>query len=100
MSLFEEKEDDDKQESWSMIFDGASNALGHEIGVVLISPEKQYIPLTARLCFDCTNNIAEYEACAMGIKAAIESKVKTLKVYGDSALVILQLKGEWETRDH
>ena len=36
----------------------------------------------------------------MGIKAAIESKVKILKVYGDSALVIHQLKGEWETRDH
>ena len=36
----------------------------------------------------------------MGIKAAIESKVKTLNIYGDSALVIHQLKEEWETRDH
>ncbi|XP_027337273.1 uncharacterized protein LOC113850967 [Abrus precatorius] len=35
----------------------------------------------------------------MGIQAAIESKIKILKVYGDSALVIHQLKGEWETRD-
>ena len=26
--------------------------------------------------------------------------VKLLKVYGDSTLVIHQLKGEWETRDH
>jgi len=41
--------------------------MGHGIGAVLISPENQYIPVTARLCFDCTNNIAEYEACAMGI---------------------------------
>ena len=99
MTLFEENEEKDVDEGWILVFDGASNALGHGIGAVLISPEKQYIPLTARLCFDCTNNIAEYEACAMGIKAALESKVKVLKVCGDSALVIHQLKGEWETRD-
>ncbi|XP_016690757.1 uncharacterized protein [Gossypium hirsutum] len=36
----------------------------------------------------------------MGIRVAIERKIKVLKVYGDSALVIYQLKGEWETRDH
>ncbi|XP_028208388.1 uncharacterized protein LOC114391597 [Glycine soja] len=54
----------------------------------------------ARLSFNCTNNIAEYEAFALGIQAAIDFKVKLLKVYGDSALVIHQLRGEWETRDH
>jgi len=52
------------------------------------------------LCFDCTNNIAEYEACALGIRVAINFRVKLLKVYGDLALVIHQLKGEWETKDH
>jgi len=66
---------------------------GHGIGAVLISPENHYIPMTTRLCFSCTNNVAEYEACAMGILAAIESKVKVLEVYGDSALVVHQLKG-------
>ena len=50
--------------------------------------------------FDCTYNIAEYEACALGKQAAIDFKVKLLKVYGDSALVIHQWKGEWETGDH
>ena len=29
----------------------------------------------------------------------MEKKIKSLKVYGDSALVICQLNGEWETRD-
>ena len=67
---------------------------------MLVSPNKQCIPFTARLCFNCTNNIVEYEACALGICAAIDFKVKLLKVYGDSTLVIHQLKGEWETRDH
>ncbi|EOY07995.1 Uncharacterized protein TCM_022313 [Theobroma cacao] len=35
----------------------------------------------------------------MGIQAAIERKIHILEVYGDSALVIYQLRGEWETRD-
>ncbi|XP_052723844.1 uncharacterized protein LOC128193781 [Vigna angularis] len=99
MALFEENGKIRGEETWILLFDGASNVMGHGIGVVLISPERQYTPMTATLCFNCTNNIAEYEACAMGIRAAIESKVKILDVYGDSTLVIHQLKGEWETRD-
>ena len=35
----------------------------------------------------------------MDLQAAIEKKIKKLTVYGDSALVICQLNGEWETRD-
>ncbi|XP_040931867.1 uncharacterized protein [Gossypium hirsutum] len=35
----------------------------------------------------------------MGLQAAIERKIKSLEVYGDSALVIYQLQGEWEIRD-
>jgi len=58
---------------WALFFDGAPNALGHDIGVALISPNNQYIPMTTRLCFNCTNNITEYEACVMGIRATIES---------------------------
>ena len=99
MALFEENEGGQDEKSWILLFDGASNALGHGIGAMLISPKNQYIPMTTRLCFNCTNNIAKYEACAIGIRAVIESKAKVLKVYGDSALVIHQLKGEWETRD-
>jgi len=81
-------------------FDGASNALGHGVGAALVFPDNQYIPFTARLGFDCTNNMAKYEACALGIQAGIDFNVKLLKVYGDSALVIHQLRGEWETKDH
>ena len=37
--------------------------------------------------------MAKYEACALAVEAAIVSNVKLLKVYGDSALVIHQLRG-------
>ena len=52
----------------------------------------------ARLCFDCTNNVAEYEACVMGLEAVIDLKIKILEVYGDSSLVIYQVRGDWDTR--
>ena len=73
--------------------------MGHGIGAILISPEREYCPFTTRLNFDCTNNVAEFEACIMGLQAAIDKKVKNLKAYEDSALVIYQLRGDWLTRD-
>ena len=41
--------------------------------------------------------MAEYEACILGIEEAIDRRIKHLDIYGDSALVISQIKGEWET---
>ncbi|KAK9011583.1 hypothetical protein V6N11_044430 [Hibiscus sabdariffa] len=98
MNVFSSEESSTKR-SWVLYFDGASNSLGRGIGAVLISPEGDYHPFTGRLEFLCTNNMAEYEACTMGLRAAIDRKIKTLEVFGDSLVVIRQIKGEWETRD-
>ncbi|XP_050920017.1 uncharacterized protein LOC127137612 [Lathyrus oleraceus] len=84
---------------WTLVFDGASNARGHGIGAVITSPTDFHLPFTVRLCFDCTNNMEEYEACIYGLEAAIDLRIKILEVYGDSALVISQVKGDWETWD-
>ena len=73
---------------WTIVFDGDSNALGNGIRIVIVSPKGCHMPFTVRLCFDCTNNMAEYEVCIMGIKAAINMKIKFLNVYGDSTLII------------
>ncbi|RDY01466.1 Retrovirus-related Pol polyprotein from transposon 17.6, partial [Mucuna pruriens] len=60
---------------WKLWFDGA-NLLGKGIGAVLASLEGQCFPFLARLGFDCTNNMAEYEACAMGITMAVDSAIR------------------------
>jgi len=60
MALFEDDQEDENIKKWTLLFDGASNVMGHGIWAILISPENQYIPMTARLCFNCTNNIAEW----------------------------------------
>ena len=77
-----------EEDGWKMYFDGASNALGRGVRAVLISPEGNHCPFTTKLSFECTNNVVEYEACVLGLQAAIEKRIKSLKVYGDSALVI------------
>lgn len=96
--LVVEKEGPESGSQWTMVFDGASNALGNGVGAVITSPDGFHIPFTTRICFDCTNNMAEYEACIFGLEAAIDLKIKILEVYGDSALVISQINGDWETR--
>ena len=83
-----EKEESPEEDGWKMYFDGASNALGRGVGAVLISPEGNHCPFTAKLSFDYTNNVAEYEACVLGLQTAIEKKIKNLTVYGDFALAI------------
>jgi len=67
MTLFEEEVEDDDRDKWILWFDDTSNTLGHGVWAVLLTPNDQCIPFTARLGFDCTNNMAEYEACALGI---------------------------------
>ena len=78
-----EEEKSPEKDGWKMYFDGASNALGRGVGAVLISPKGNHCPFTAKLSFDCTNNVVEYETCVLGLQTAIEKKIKSLKVYGD-----------------
>ncbi|GAU10286.1 hypothetical protein TSUD_423310, partial [Trifolium subterraneum] len=88
----------DSESQWGLIFDGAVNLYGSGIGAIIVTPKGAHIPFTARLQFECTNNIAEYEACIMGIEEAIDLRIKNIDIYGDLAPVINQIKGEWETR--
>ncbi|XP_050889816.1 uncharacterized protein LOC127095125 [Lathyrus oleraceus] len=85
---------------WTFVLDGASNAQGSGIGEVITSPTGFHLPFTPRLCFSFTNNMAEYKACIFYIEAAIDLRIRTLEVYGDLALVIIQVRGDLEVRDH
>ncbi|RDY06423.1 hypothetical protein CR513_09587, partial [Mucuna pruriens] len=67
----EETSGEAKSDEWKLWFDGASNLLGNGIRVVLASPKGQYFHFSAWLGFDCTNNMSEYKAYAMGITMAM-----------------------------
>ncbi|XP_077228433.1 uncharacterized protein LOC143861400 [Tasmannia lanceolata] len=72
--------------TWTMYFDGASNSKGRGIGIVLVSPRDEHIPIFIKLEFDCTNNMVKYEACISSLEAALSLEVQNLDVYRDSLL--------------
>jgi ribonuclease HI len=59
-----------------------------ELGVVLISPTKQEIPLSYKIEFEATNNVVEYEALILGLEAARKMQITKMEVFGDSELVV------------
>uniref|UniRef100_A0A2N9H2G2 Uncharacterized protein n=1 Tax=Fagus sylvatica TaxID=28930 RepID=A0A2N9H2G2_FAGSY len=88
--------EEDNQGRWKLYFDGAANAVGSGIGAVLVSPKGQQTPIAVKLGFDCTNNMTEYEACIVGLQAALEFGAYELEVFGDSLLIVSQTNGEWQ----
>ena len=76
----------------SLYFDGSKSSEGSGEGCILISPQGEKTMLSYRLQFKCTNNTAEYEALVQGLYKAIGHKVQYLKVFGDSEIIIKQVR--------
>ncbi|KAG9450295.1 hypothetical protein H6P81_010260 [Aristolochia fimbriata] len=81
---------------WEMYFDGAAQRNGAGAGVLFVSPKKDLLPYSFVLTQICSNNEAEYQAIILGLGIAVEMQLLQLNIYGDSALVIKQLTGEFE----
>ncbi|XP_074298915.1 uncharacterized protein LOC141629892 [Silene latifolia] len=86
-------------EIWTLYIDGASNARGTGVGLVLRSPKGDMIVQAVRCEFKATNNEAEYEALILGMQMASGLKVRNLRVYSDSLLVVNHVNNEYVARD-
>ncbi len=86
--------DEDSHCRWRLYFDEAANAIGSRIGAVLVSPKGKQTLIAITLGFDCINNMTEYEACIVGLQAALEFGAHELKVFGYSLLIVLQTNRE------
>ena len=75
-----------------MHFDGAVSKEGAGASICITGPEFEYRSFSYKLYFDCTNNVAEYEALILGLKMIKELKIKKVSIYGDSKLVIIRSK--------
>ena len=82
-----------------MYFDGTTNLNRSDIGVLLISPKGTYIPISCKLNFLATNSATKYEACIMGLQAALSLGVEELEVYGDLALIIFVIQNIWKIKE-
>ncbi|PKI64651.1 hypothetical protein CRG98_014940, partial [Punica granatum] len=67
--------------AWKIYFDRVVNSIGSGIGAVLISPDGRHYLVAAKIDFPCTNNVAEYEACILGLQATIDFKDEKLVPY-------------------
>ena len=75
---------------WMLFVNGASNAKGSGVGVVLISPEKEVLEYFLRFTFTSSSNTTEYEALLAGMRLAEKLEVKSLIAHSDSQLVVQQ----------
>ncbi|XP_028091577.1 uncharacterized protein LOC114291891 [Camellia sinensis] len=94
------------QKGCEMYFDGASRSPDGKkqenpknnkagIGIVFVTPDNAIITHSFVLSEGCSNNEAEYEAIIVGLKLALQIPIEKLSIYGDSELVVKQLRGEY-----
>jgi ribonuclease HI len=92
---------------WKMFFDGASSKEGVGVGVVFVSPAQETIYFPYKLEFETTNNVAEYEALVLGLRAAKDMGIEELSVFGDRRairfgdveLIFHQIKNLYQTKN-
>jgi ribonuclease HI len=81
-----------------MYFDGASSKDSVGARVVFISPTQEVINLSFKLEFETTNNITEYEALVLGLRAAKDMKIEELSVFGDAELIVHQVRNIYQAK--
>jgi ribonuclease HI len=82
----------DGDQIWSLYFDGSKSKEGAGAGCIIIDPTSNKTLMSCRLEFECTNNIAEYEALLQGLRKALDMHIQTLVVFGDSEIVVRQVR--------
>lgn len=62
-------------------------------------PSGEQLRHVMRLCFQASNDVAEYESLVNILCVAVELGVQHLDVWGDSQLIVGQVRKESECRD-
>ncbi|KAL0456894.1 UNVERIFIED_CONTAM: hypothetical protein Slati_1028600 [Sesamum latifolium] len=81
-----------------MFVDGSSSSSRSGVGIVIKSPEVDYIEYAITLEFPASNNEAEYEAILLGSRLIRAAGARKVCAYSDSQLVINQAEGGYEAR--
>lgn len=84
---------------WVLQFDGSVTYERSGAGLLIQSLTGKVFQFMICLEFQCTNNQAEYEALVQGLQLLKERDIDKVSVWGDSMLVIQQVKGEYQCRD-
>jgi ribonuclease HI len=82
-----------------MFFDGSWGTFGAGAAVVLVSSSKIKTCYAARLDFNCTSNIAEYEALLLGLQKLKEMGIRRAILKSDSQVILGHVDKSSKARD-
>jgi hypothetical protein len=77
---------------WKTFFDGASSRKGASAILAFVSPCQENLSLSYKLEFEATNNMEEYEALVLGLRATKDMGIEEIVVFGDAELIVHQVK--------
>ncbi|XP_019238706.1 PREDICTED: uncharacterized protein LOC109218775 [Nicotiana attenuata] len=83
---------------WTLYTDGAANASGSGLGLVLEVPTGEVIRQSIR-CPEMTNHEAEYKDVVAGIKLAVKYGARRLVLHCDSQFVVKQITGTYQIKE-
>jgi ribonuclease HI len=86
-------------EAWTVFCDGSWGTFGAGAAAVLISPSKIRTCYAARLDFNCTNNIAEYEALLLGLRKLKAMGIRRAILKSDSQVISRHVDKSRKARD-
>jgi ribonuclease HI len=67
-------------------------------GVVFVSPAQETISLSYKLEFETSNNVAEYEALVLGLRAAKDMVIEEISIFRDAELIVHHIKNIYQTK--
>ena len=70
------------------------------MGVVIVSEGGSHYLVVTKLKFNYMNNMDEYKACIIGLRAALDMNMREIMVFGDLDLIVQQTRGDWQTQDY
>jgi hypothetical protein len=84
---------------WGLYFDGSICSKGQGAGCVIISPSGVCIDLSIRFEFACINNQVKYKSLLHGLEYLRDLGARDIDVFGDSNLIMHQIKGDSQCLD-
>ena len=66
---------------------------------MIISPSDKIYNFAFRLEFEASNNVAKHEALLIVLETAKDMGIKMLNIKGDSDLVVLQIKNQYQCKN-
>jgi ribonuclease HI len=76
---------------WTMKFDGAYSKEGSRPRVIFTSPRGKPYKYSFSIKFECTKNVAKYEALLLGLRVVVKHKIRMIRVLCGLELIVSQI---------